>query len=128
MIPLLLSGGGDSAVKLWDVSTGTLVREIDDHHFERIVAVSTNWETMQTYSISASIKLILWDLATGECVNERSVCEDEDLTTVEINWRANGCQVVGGFDDGRLRLLEAGGGLVSESLCRVFNVLKRMVK
>jgi WD40 repeat protein len=54
----LLSGSGVSVIRLWDVSTGTLVREMNHHRFESIVAVSTNWETMQAYSISKSTELI----------------------------------------------------------------------
>ena len=52
------------------------------------------------------------------------MCGDEDLTTADINWKTHGCQVVGGFYDGRPRLLEAEGGLLSESLCRVFNAFE----
>ena len=126
-------GDGDSAVKLWDVSTGTLVREMNHHHLERIVAVSTNWGTMQAYSISQSTKLILWDLATGKCVNACYMCEHEDLdlTTAEIHWKGDGCQVVGGLRVLRFRvlpslgLLEVECGLARESfVCRVFDAFE----
>ena len=41
----LLSCGGDSVIRVWNLCTGTLLLEMDDHyHLESIVAVSTNWE------------------------------------------------------------------------------------
>src|SRR4051812_27564193 len=58
------SGGYDNTVRLWDVTTGRLLRTLSGHKsFLKSVAVSP--DARQIASVDADKGLRLWDAATG---------------------------------------------------------------
>jgi WD40 repeat protein len=62
----LVSGGGDSTVKLWDVQTGGVVKTFHGHTKEvSSVSISANCTTIASGSGDNTIRL--WDIQTGEC-------------------------------------------------------------
>lgn len=64
---LLVSGGFDQAIHLWDVHTGKLLRVLSGH-IQRVegVAFSPDGRTLASGSADETIKL--WDVRTGDCL------------------------------------------------------------
>jgi len=63
---MLVSGGDDTTIKLWDMQTGGVAKTFHGHT-ERItsVSISPNCTTIASGSIDETIHL--WDIQTGEC-------------------------------------------------------------
>jgi len=62
---LLISGGEDSLVKVWDIATGRQLLELTGHQSPvRAVAVSPNGKTL--VSTGEDAQILVWDSATGQ--------------------------------------------------------------
>ena len=63
---LLVSGGGDTTVNLWDVQTGGVVRAFFGHT-HHVLSVSISSDCTIIASGSPDMTIRLWDIQTGEC-------------------------------------------------------------
>ena len=65
---LFLAGGLDKNIRVWNIETGSLVREITDHHEADInaIAVSSNRSTFASGSSDKTVKI--YDAATYTCI------------------------------------------------------------
>src|SRR5262249_21818881 len=61
----VLSGGTDDAVKLWDVSTGKLLRTFEGH-LEDVEGVSVAFSPDGSKVLTGSKNIKLWDTSTGK--------------------------------------------------------------
>src|SRR5205085_7968973 len=57
---LLLIGGLDNALKLWDVLSGKLARTLKENFYTNSVTVSPTWQTFASFSYS-DYAVELWD-------------------------------------------------------------------
>ena len=64
---ILASAGDDHTVRLWDVPTGRLLRQLHGHH-QRIDALAFSPDGKQLASGSCDRTLRLWDIVTGHCL------------------------------------------------------------
>jgi len=63
---LLVSGGGDMTVKLWDIQTGGVVKTFHGHT-DSIISVSISANCTMIASASNDKTIHLWDILVGEC-------------------------------------------------------------
>jgi WD40 repeat protein len=61
---MLASGSNDQTIKLWDLHTGTPIRDLDGHLWVRSVAVSPNGTTVASAGGDRTVRI--WDTRTGE--------------------------------------------------------------
>ena len=65
---LIYSGGHDNLVKIWDVNTGDLIKELAGHDdWVYDLCLSANENTLYSCSLDKTIKL--WDISTGKNTN-----------------------------------------------------------
>jgi len=106
---LLVSGSGDTTVKLWDLQTGGVIRTFCGHTDSVLcVSISPDSTTLASGSWDASIRL--WGVWTGECLcvidghSERirsvsfSPTNSQLLVSSSLDhtvkqWDINGCQI-----------------------------------
>ena len=65
---LLVSGGGDEIVKLWDIQTGGIVKTFNGHT-EDVLCVSISADCTMIASGSDDKTIRLWDIEIGECIH-----------------------------------------------------------
>lgn len=64
---LLVSGGDDQRIKIWDLKTGQLLRTLTDHQGSiSALAISPNNKWLVSGSSDRSIKI--WNLNTGQLI------------------------------------------------------------
>ena len=63
---LLVSGGSNKAVSLWDIQTGGIIRSFDDHP-DQVTSVSISADCSRIASVSSAM-IYLWNVQTGEGV------------------------------------------------------------
>jgi WD40 repeat protein len=97
---LLLSGGGDTTPRLWDVATGRLLR-LFLGHAGHIITVAFSPDGRYAVSGSADETIKLWDIATGAAV-------------LTLRGHSGGVGAVAFSRNGRLMLSGASTVLVSE--------------
>jgi WD40 repeat protein len=111
----LLSGGGDTSVRVWDAATGEPVHHLTGHT-GRVLSVAYSPDGTHLLSGGADASVRVWDAATGEPVGFTIVTLPGDELAVfdavstalagasEGAWRWLGWNVV---QDGRLTRLPA---------------------
>ena len=105
---LLVSGGDDKTVKLWDIQTGGVIRTFDGHH--SVLSVSISPDCTMIASGSKGNMIHLWHVQTGECLcvidehktwvksvsfsptNSQLLMSASDDNTVR-QWDISGCQI-----------------------------------
>jgi WD40 repeat protein len=63
----LMSGGDDRTAKLWELSTGRLIRTFDGHA-DWIVSVAFSTDGTRAVSGSEDKTVRLWDVGTGQLI------------------------------------------------------------
>ncbi|WP_393058203.1 WD40 repeat domain-containing serine/threonine protein kinase [Streptomyces sp. LN549] len=98
---LLATAGADGAVRLWDPSTGLLVREpmVDDHFAVCDVAFSPDGSVIATGIDEGAVRL--WDPATGLLAHE-PLNHSEAVKAVAFS--PDGSLLATGSEDGAIRL------------------------
>ena len=72
---LLVSGGNDKTIKLWDVQTGGIIRTFYGHT-NPVCTVSISADCAKISSGSHNRAIFLWDVHTGECYH---IIEHQEL-------------------------------------------------
>ncbi|WP_367275326.1 AAA family ATPase [Microcoleus sp. CAWBG58] len=79
---ILASGGHDSTIKLWDVSTGKELTTLTGHKYPVYsVSFSPDGKTLASGSVAHTIKL--WDVATGKEITTLKGHTDTDVDYVD---------------------------------------------
>jgi WD40 repeat protein len=68
---MVASGSYDGQVRLWDVTTGELLRNLVGHG-DRIYAIAWSPDGKILASSSADETILLWDVETGRCLSTLS--------------------------------------------------------
>jgi WD40 repeat protein len=99
---MLASGSWDSAVKLWDIASGTLLWS--DRHMSDISSVAYAPDGSMLAS-SGNDATILWDLQNGE---QAQVLPHPDLA-IAVAWNPKGELLASGDAKGTIRLWKVNG-------------------
>jgi len=95
----LVSGGCDHTVRLWNVETGTCIRNFGKHeNWVLKVAYAPNGEMVASASADRMVRL--WSVESGECVKVL----EHPRQTAGVVYSPNGAQMATGCDDHILRL------------------------
>lgn len=105
----LLTGSSDRRARLWDVNSGSFVKEFMDLEFMGSAGVrqSVAWSPDGSQIATGTRALRVWDVATGECVREVDACFDEvpllkrisqadNLSVRSISWSPDGSRIATG--------------------------------
>jgi WD40 repeat protein len=102
----VLSGSRDKTLRLWDASTGQLLRIFrGDSDTVRAVAVSPDGTHLLSAGGDAAIKL--WDAATGQVVRD---FKGHTAEVVSVTFSPNGTRVLSGAWDGTIKLWDPATG------------------
>jgi len=108
----IVSGSDDKTIKLWDASTGSLIRTFSGHtYFVTSVAFSPDGRQIVSGSNEGTIKL--WDASTGSLIRT-FLGHSEGLSSVAFS--PDGRQILSGSWDNTIKLWDASTG----SLIRTF--------
>jgi WD40 repeat protein/uncharacterized caspase-like protein len=113
---LVLSGSEDKTLKLWDASTGALVRSFEGH-LDEVTSVAFSPDGTRVLSGSKDKTVKLWDVATGTLLRTFEEPSDSLATYVmSVAFSPDGARVLSGNQDATLKLWDASTGV----LLRVF--------
>lgn len=109
---LLVSGGGDQVIRIWEIGTNrTEIRALRGHHsWISSVVFSPNGQKLISASMDKSIKI--WELGSSE--TSKPVGHTRALTTIAIS--ADGRWVASGSEDKTIKLWDAVAGIESFTL------------
>jgi WD40 repeat protein/uncharacterized caspase-like protein len=103
---IMASGGGDSAVRLWDVETGRQVRSLVGHTgYILSVAFSPDGKTLASGSFDKTIRL--WDVQTGRQIN---LLEGHADFILSVAFSPDGTALASGSKDNTAILWNLGTG------------------
>jgi WD40 repeat protein len=103
---LLASGSDDSTVKLWDVTTGTLVRTLEGHS-DTVHAVAFSPDGALLASGSWDYTVRLWNVASGSLVR---TLEGHDDLVDDVAFSPDGELLASGSADYTVRIWDVGTG------------------
>lgn len=103
---LALSGSRDNTLKLWDVSSGRLLRTFEGH-INRIESIAFSPDGNQVLSGAADNTLKLWDTATGQLLR---TFYGHSQVVLSVAFAPDGRTVLSGSDDKTLKLWDASTG------------------
>ena len=104
----LVSGGGDSTVRLWNATTGEPIGELIGHEDSvNSVAFSPDGKTLVSGGGDSTVRL--WNTTTGEPIGEPLIGHDRYGVT-SVAFSPDGKTLVSGMDGNILRLWNAATG------------------
>ena len=108
-----LAAASGTAVHLWSVATGKLVREFSEHT-EPVLCVTFSLDANRIATGSEDRSTMIWDVATGA---SRATCRGHDGPVCAVAFSATGDLVASGSSYGHVRVWDAetGDGLQSFS-------------
>jgi WD40 repeat protein/tRNA A-37 threonylcarbamoyl transferase component Bud32 len=121
---VLLSGGSDNSVRLWDRDTGQLIGQLLGHKDAVVgIVVSRDGKTIATASLDKTAAL--WDFATRKLLKTLP----HDAKVAAVDFSPDGKTLLTGCRDGRAQLWDIGSGLkrgiplchVNEITCVAFD-------
>jgi len=114
---LLATGGGvpsrSGELKLWDVETGSLVREITEPHSDAVLCLQFSPDGRQVASGAADRFTKVFDVETGKFVQS---FEGHGQHVLGVSWRADGRVLATGSADKSIKLWDFRAGEVLRSL------------
>ena len=114
---LLATGGGvpsrSGELKVWDVETGSLVREITEPHSDAVLCIQFSPDGRQVASGAADRFTKVFDVETGKFVKS---FEGHGQHVLGVSWRADGRVLATGSADKSIKLWDFRAGEVLRSL------------
>jgi WD40 repeat protein len=114
---LLATGGGapsrNGELKIWDVETGSLVREITEPHSDAVLCLQFSPDGRQVASGAADRFTKVFDVETGKFVKS---FEGHGQHVLGVSWRADGRVLATGSADKSMKLWDFRAGEVLRSL------------
>jgi WD40 repeat protein len=114
---LLATGGGapsrNGELKIWDVETGSLVREIKEPHSDAVLCLQFSPDGRQVASGAADRFTKVFDAETGKFVKS---FEGHGQHVLGVSWRADGRVLATGSADKSIKLWDFRAGEVLRSL------------
>ncbi len=102
----VLSGGADDTIKLWETTSGRLLRTFEGHTgMVWSVAFSPNGRQVLSGSLDSTLKL--WETASGRLVR---TFEGHTRSVYGVAFSPDGRQALSGSDDNTLKLWEIASG------------------
>lgn len=109
---LVLTGGEDGLLRLWDLSTGELVREMQGHD-ERIQSIASAQNMRLALTAGADGTLRIWDYQAGECLN---VLGGHTSEVNAVDLTPDGRLGLSASNDLTIRLWDIGAGQILRTL------------
>ena len=114
---LLATGGGvpsrSGELKVWDVETGSIVREITEPHSDAVLCIQFSPDGRQVASGAADRFTKVFDVETGKFVKS---FEGHGQHVLGVSWRADGRVLATGSADKSIKLWDVRAGEVLRSL------------
>ena len=114
---LLATGGGvpsrSGELKVWDVETGSIVREITEPHSDAVLCLQFSPDGRQVASGAADRFTKVFDVETGKFVKS---FEGHGQHVLGVSWRADGRVLATGSADKSIKLWDVRAGEVLRSL------------
>jgi WD40 repeat protein len=107
---LLVSGGEDGTVQVWDAATGGAAGEPMTGHEDLVWSVAFSPDGRRIVSAGEDGTVRLWDAATSEAAGEPMTGHDDAVLSVAFS--PDGRTIVSGGADGTVRLWDATTGQV----------------
>ena len=104
---MLVSGSHDEAVFLWNVRSGTVMRELPAHS-DPVGGVDFVGDGSMVCSCSTDGLIRIWDSGTGQCL--RTLVDEDRKGVTGVRFVPNGRYVLGWSLDGAVRLWRVGEG------------------
>ena len=98
----LLSGSIDTSVRLWEVSSGELVRRFDGHT-SGVMSASISSDDRYAVTGAQDGSLIVWDLASGDLVRQ---IKGHSGVVHYVSFMSDGEGIWSAADDGTVKLWE----------------------
>lgn len=108
---LLATGGGEASrsgeLMLWDVETGTVVRQFDDAHSDTVYGVEFSRDGSRLASAAADKFVKVFDVSSGEHVRS---FEGHTHHVMDVSWKGDGTQLVSAGADNAIKVWNAETG------------------
>jgi WD40 repeat protein len=112
----LVAVGEDSAVRIWDISTGKEIKALFGHEHP-IAAVAINNVYDQIATVGQGTRVLVWDIKTGKLINVLSDPDKGHINSVNaVAYSQNGKFLVTGGRDGRIVIWDVNSGKVLKAL------------
>eukprot|EP00029_Vermamoeba_vermiformis_P011992 TRINITY_DN67_c0_g1_i1.p1 TRINITY_DN67_c0_g1~~TRINITY_DN67_c0_g1_i1.p1 ORF type:complete len:351 (-),score=60.33 TRINITY_DN67_c0_g1_i1:188-1240(-) len=99
----IITSSGDMTCILWDIETGTKLRDFADHNGDVMsVSLSPDKKTFVSGACDATAKV--WDIKSGKCAQTFADCHEGDINAV--TYFPNGNAFATGSDDTSCRLFD----------------------
>ncbi|KAI2868054.1 hypothetical protein CBS11852_11391 [Aspergillus niger] len=108
----VVSGSGDSTIKLWNAATGELQQTLKGHS-DPVWAVAFSPDGQTVVSGSGDNTIKLWNAATGEL---QQILEGHSRSVVAVAFSPDGRTVVSGSYDSTIKLWNAATGELQQTL------------
>lgn len=107
----LVSAGEDEVLMLWDVHTGTVLRQFDGHH-GNVYSVAFHKDGHMIISSGKDHTIKIWDVQTGQCMATLSGHADEVFS---VTFNPDCSMIASASRDGSIRIWDA----YSDTLIRI---------
>lgn len=105
---LIVSGGFDNTLRLWDYNTGQSIGQPLTKHKHWVLSVAFSSATNRIVSGSGDHTLILWDVKTGQPIGQPFIGHEDMVLSVAFS--PDGSRIVSGSRDNTLRLWDVKTG------------------
>ena len=108
---LIVSGAGDNTVRVWDLSSGGLLKTLEGHRSDvRSVSFSPDGSHIVSGSDDRTVRV--WDLSSGECV----LLEGHTFWVSSVSFSPDGSLIVSGSYDKTVRVWDLSSGELLKTL------------
>jgi WD domain, G-beta repeat len=109
---VVVSGGADGTVRIWDAATGTAIGEPLTGHIEQILSVAVGQSEERAIIVSGGVDATVrvWDAGTGTAIGEPLTGHADWVTSVGIGRLGERTVIVSGGHDTTVRTWDAATG------------------
>ncbi|KAJ7645802.1 hypothetical protein B0H17DRAFT_449230, partial [Mycena rosella] len=101
-----ISGSSDKTIRIWDVSTGKQLQQLDGHdHWVNSVAFSSDGSRAISGSYDNTIRI--WDISTGKQLQQ---LDGHDRVVNSVTFSSDGSRAISGSRDNTIRIWDVSTG------------------